>query len=482
MKSAPVAALLCLALLETACASRMARPEQITNPVRLEPSPASEGMLRVGVEGWISPGGPGSWVQKAEWEEYFVRLGNAGREPIIVESIVLESALTTPLAHTLSLAELQRSSQENARILAAAAAGASVGLLGAGTAAAAAMSVAAAAAVVPVAIAGGAAVAAAQAYREDSDRRLIEQQFSSRGHRLPRELAPGQSVLASAFFRLTSNPARIVVHYRTQQRLQSLEVDVAGLGSMVASVLQSCRPPLDLVNPLPPPAAPPLFIGDDGIISVKLERLIVPNGPGSRVGDAFWDEYYLAVRARKAIRIDAILLHDAGGRHVPPQVPHCSAMQVPQHGRYLRQLLDELKTRQTLLPLAVPTETDRSIALFYPVLAQATFIEVRYHDGEGDRRFQIEAAQVLSRAHAGHPPFLVSRPLPERIERDDPGFVRATLTVDPMGAVRWIQVVESVPPGRHDNAARRAFSRWRYLPGEGERVVEARIDFGERVP
>src|SRR5687768_15981914 len=161
-----VAALLCLALLETGCASRMARPEQITHPVRLETPPASGDMLQAGVEGWISPGGPGSWVQKAEWDEYFVRLDNGGREPITVESIVLESALPTPLTHTLSLSDLQRSSQENVRILAAASGGATAGLMVTGTVAV--VSMAAVAAVVPVAIAGGVAVGAAQAYREDS--------------------------------------------------------------------------------------------------------------------------------------------------------------------------------------------------------------------------------------------------------------------------------------------------------------------------
>jgi len=70
-------------------------------------------------------------------------------------------------------------------------------------------------------------------------------------------------------------------------------------------------------NPSPPP--PDLGISSkDRFIQVTLNYLIIPNGPGSWVKDARWDEYYITVRnlSKEPVSVERIQLIDPRGVYI----------------------------------------------------------------------------------------------------------------------------------------------------------------------
>jgi TonB family protein len=508
-----LAALLLATLSIGGCATRMVEPEKVTEPVRVEIPDAPAGVLRATLEGWISPDGPGSWTRGAEWEEYLLRLTNTGAQPVRVESIALESALPNPLSHTRALDELTRSTSENRRVAAAGLAGATAGAMGAAALSAGALftsglasttAAAAATAIAPAAVIGGVAYGVMQARQEANDRRDIEAQLLRRGHEVPRTLVPAESVVASAFVPLAQDARRLAVTYRAGDATHTASVDVAALTALATWVRQRCVGPVKLDHP-DRGGSSPLFTAEDGAISVTLDRVVVPNGPGSWVSDAFWDEYHMRVKSlARNVAIEAVVLHDAPGRRVLPHVPDCLGLEPPRNfardvaltavplvGPYIRdreqyerflvqQITAELAQQQPAFPVEVRAAEERRLKLHYPVVPQPRFFEVRYRDGERATRFHIDVGDALARIRQDLPPLLVIRGPPERAARwKEPGFVRAKLTLDAMGQVRWIEVLESVPAGVHDSAARRAFSRFRYYPSDRERTAEARIDFNE---
>jgi TonB family protein len=499
---------LALALATAGCASKMIQEARVTEPVRLEVATAAEAPVRISIEGLIGPNSPGSWTRDAQWEEYVVRIANAGPEPVAVDRIELESLLPQPAVHTPSLDALRTQTGVNLRWLGSAAgvaaaagytafaASGALFLSGSFTAAGTAF-----AAIGPAAAAGAVVYAVANAQQESADNRAIQERLLARAVAVPRALAPGEAASGSAFFAASPGPKRLVVHFHHGETKGSAWVDVTTLAGIA---IASCgSPEAAVATPFVAPSNP-LFAAEDGAIAFRLDGAWFRNSRGSWAADAYWDEYRVQLKALdKPVTIKAVLIADSAGRRFPSQVPAClnpyperskgsefGMMVIPLHiGHAILENERQERTRialfggwldarRTNFPLVIAGGATTPVTLIYPQVSQPARIEVRYEVDGVDRGLSIEAQELLARIRADTPPVLIERRPPRQPPAvKAPGFVRARLTLDAVGRPRWVHILESSPDGLYDKVAMSAFSRWRYNRGEADRTVEARIDF-----
>ena len=143
---------------------------------------------------------------------------------------------------------------------------------------------------------------------------------------------------------------------------------------------------------------------------------------------------------------------------------------------------NEIKRRQTTLPVMVQRGSPVVVDLFYPLTPLSRSARIVYGDRNGEHRLDIHMRQEP--IDINPPPVLLFSgnepifPRAARAARVSEGHVIAKLSLDSQGKVKGVSVTESVPPGVFDDAARRAFFKWIYTKSlHDTRTVEARLDF-----
>ncbi len=529
------------ALAVSGCASRVMKPERVTEPARLRIASDAPDALHLAVKAAIAPGDPGSWVRDAPWQEYRLEFTNAGTRPVTIQSIVLSSDLPEPSPHTTSLEALSSGTADTMQFLKATGSAAVAGLGTAGIAGVAGLSAwasgstvaatVAASAMLPLAVLGAGTVYAADAWQRQEDSRLMQEQLSGRGLSLPVTVPPAGFVAASAFFPLAPNPGRIVARYGADGESREVAVAVSAATMVAARARESpavtasgprCRLSRVIDDPDPLPDRPPLLVAGDGRISVILEAVIARNGPGSWASDADWDEYRLRVRSRDALprTVVQVSVDDALDRHFeaghspcgppapataavsrPDAVPVMDLLSVPlpasgavlavaavaaagsEQARFAMSA--EIERRQSRLPIRLEGGRDVALVHFFPSAWSAPLpvrLSVDYEDGEGRHRLDIDTRAALAHLRDAAPPLRVRRPPMtwpvEGVPYHSPrGFVKARLALDPSGRVTEVEFLDSSPGDHYRRAAMRLFAKWRYVEGAGVRKAEARLDF-----
>jgi len=202
---------------------------------------SSEEDFAISIEHLIVPGGPGSWVRDAKWDEFVLRVSNTSSEIVTVTSVqVLDprglfiNAGADPYS-VESLSDQMVADYKDVGISVAIFAAPSA-LVGAAVAGGSVAAMGAAATVAVVA-APVAAVAAPVYFfkrraKKRNDKENIEEEFNSRQHSRPLMLAGGGSVVMSSFFPIVPSPQLLAVSYSvgTEQRMLQIPLDaLAGL-------------------------------------------------------------------------------------------------------------------------------------------------------------------------------------------------------------------------------------------------------------
>ena len=292
--------------------------------------------------------------------------------------------------------------------------------------------------------------------------------------------------------------------------------------------LAGCGGPAILKEPQPIEPSMPLAEAKDERVHVVIEAVILRNGPGAWVRDALWDEYVIRIRtlSDEPVEIREVAIFDAFDYRVDPRPGHIGLVNGTREierryresgkvvsavsfvtgcrafadvGWALRGIVglalagpcvmdlvddaavsDEIKRRQTALPVALSRGGEASVDLFFPRTPQSERTQVVYADRQGEHRLDIDTRQALLELG---PPTLVSRLDPEfpdhaRREGIKRGWVKANLTVDRQGRVQSVEVIESWPRYFFDEEARRTFLGWTYNAGRGDgRTVEEILQF-----
>jgi len=271
-----------------------------------------------------------------------------------------------------------------------------------------------------------------------------------------------------------------------------------------ASAPAAPRCPLISPDPDAPKAASPLASAGDANLAISLDAIIVPDGPGSWVRGAFFDEYRFRVSGKgQLLRVRLI---DALGNPVESSVDateliqescrveeryRASGIQMPRGQsrcsrlpRWLprpqpqRTCETELKGLQSPLPATLEATTGE-VTAFFPVVPWPSRIEITYSDG-GNWHGIVVADPVLGYVHR----LVKYRPEPalpaEAIRRGfQTGHVAADLSIDADGKVVGVRVTSASSPVFVE-AARDTFFSYTYMPAEEARTVEEVMRFGRQ--
>jgi hypothetical protein len=217
-----------------------------TPPYRLGIS-ATEAGLEVFLDSIILPGGPGSWVRDALWDEYIMTIVNRGETPVTVDRV----RIIDPRGIYIDPGNTVIQVEEMSRDLVDAYAVAGISFALASSAAYVAWGLGAAGVVGGIALAP-LAVVAAPAYflwkgsKQRKDRRRIDAEFSRRlmGARNPYglggssmytslpgisaivTLGPGGAISGSNFFPMIPNPETLVVEFRRGEESHVLQLPI----------------------------------------------------------------------------------------------------------------------------------------------------------------------------------------------------------------------------------------------------------------
>jgi hypothetical protein len=237
---APVAAatLLLLMIAQTGCVTarkyRMAG-ERTPPAVRLDYTAGADGIVVV-LASVIVHEGPGSWKQRARWDEYVVVVTNQGTVPLTVESAVLVDLLGEPQVPGADPWKLERLSETNWR---------KYGPVGQFVLGAGAFVGAVELSAIGYGVTGGAmsgvffimpavlladVVTVGVLNHRNKDR--VRKEFDRRRLVLPRTIAPGQSVTGSFFFPVVPAPQRLVLTGQAGGKPLDLVLDLKRLAGL----------------------------------------------------------------------------------------------------------------------------------------------------------------------------------------------------------------------------------------------------------
>jgi hypothetical protein len=183
--------------------------------------------------------GPGSWKERAFWDEYVISVANHGPTAIRLQSASLVEPGGDQLSPGTDWMELERQSVDGWKrnvTLDNLALGAELTTLTAtGAAATATMGIAATVGAGPVlgAAAGIALVSLGASHllglSDEDSRRKIEAEFDQRRLRIPASLIPGETVRGSLFFRITPSPQQLQLNYRANSQMHRITINLASL-------------------------------------------------------------------------------------------------------------------------------------------------------------------------------------------------------------------------------------------------------------
>jgi hypothetical protein len=283
---------------------------------------------------------------------------------------------------------------------------------------------------------------------------------------------------------------------------------------MVAVFLGGCAEvPKDqfLPDARPLQSSKPLAAASDSQLGVTLQLVVVRNGPGSWVRDAYWDEYRFRVHSASGdeVRLERIIVYDALGRAIETgstlgELVHATRaidarydtsvrdtafavvlgiaslgrmvfLPSPVHDSRIEAQIDQ---RQTVFPVPIgPSESE--VVAFFPIVTLASAVELFYEVRGSARSVRMETKDALLLAHR----LMDYRPrpvFPSEASRHgiDEGEVTALLSIDANGDVSHVQVVQRSSPVFVDEA-KHSFASYKYPPG-AERTVTEVIKFNRR--
>jgi hypothetical protein len=190
----------------------------------------------------------GSWVKKANWDEYVLTVKNDSQDPVEIQSIYLYSdKLPAPVESSTSREQLDERSHAALRAFKDVGIVAGVGIvapsamivgaIGTGggilSASSGAMAVAAVGIVaIPAGLIGGTVYIVNRHRRDKKDKLLIEQQLSERGYAVPLQIQAQTQVTKSAFFPITPAPNRLVLNYSSHGEVREISLELPELAGL----------------------------------------------------------------------------------------------------------------------------------------------------------------------------------------------------------------------------------------------------------
>jgi hypothetical protein len=190
----------------------------------------------------------GSWVKKANWDEYVLTVKNDSQDPMEIQSIYLYSdKLPAPVESSTSREQLDERSHAALRAFKDVGIVAGVGIvapsamivgaIGTGggilSASSGAMAVAAVGIVaIPVGLIGGTVYIVNRHRRDKKDKLLIEQQLNERGYAVPLQIQAQTQVTKSAFFPITPAPNRLVLNYSSHGEVREISLELPELAGL----------------------------------------------------------------------------------------------------------------------------------------------------------------------------------------------------------------------------------------------------------
>jgi hypothetical protein len=190
----------------------------------------------------------GSWVKKANWDEYVLTIKNGSQDAVEIQSISLYSdKLPAPEESSNSREQLDARSNSTLRafkdvgivagvgivapsaiIVGAIGTGGGVLSASGGAAALAAVGVVA----IPVGLIGGTVYVINRHHRDTQDKLLIDRQLNERGYALPLQIPAQTHVTKSAFFPITPAPTRIVLTYSAGGEVREISLELPELAGL----------------------------------------------------------------------------------------------------------------------------------------------------------------------------------------------------------------------------------------------------------
>lgn len=216
----------------SACATSRYIEAPTTAPPELGIS-SSDDNLSVSVNSLILPGGPGSWVKGARWDEYVLTIRNLSDKPLTVEKIRLIDPRGVYIASGVNPGQLEKLSEamieeyKDMGTMVAISAAPSV-VAGAAMAAGAFGAAAGMVVLAPVAIIAGPAYYFGKKYADQKDREAIEREFR-RKNLGNFTLADNATIQGSVFYPIIPNPKAIVFDYRIGSEMKVIEVSLEKL-------------------------------------------------------------------------------------------------------------------------------------------------------------------------------------------------------------------------------------------------------------
>ena len=190
----------------------------------------------------------GSWVKKANWDEYVLTVENDSQDVVKIQSIYLYSdKLPAPVESSTSREQLDARSKSTLRALKDVGIVAGVGIVAPGamivgsigtsggilsaSSGAAAISVVGFFAI-PVGLIGGTVYVIKRHSRDKKDKVLIDRQLGERGYTVPLQILAHTQVTKSAFFPITPAPTRLVLNYSTHGEAQEISLELPELAGL----------------------------------------------------------------------------------------------------------------------------------------------------------------------------------------------------------------------------------------------------------
>ena len=219
--------------------------------------------LSVEVDRLIVRGGAGSWVRKANWDEYVVTIKNASANPVEIQRIRLYSSeLPAPEDSSVSREQLDARTSATMRAFKDAGIVAGVGVVapaamiigsvgmsgGILSASAGAAAVAAAGVVlIPIGLIAGTGYVVSRHRRDNEDQALIDRHLAENGYTIPVVVPPDTQLRQSAFFPITPSPTQLGVSFLASGGAREVLVGLPGLEGLH---LKAPRPKTASVRPI----------------------------------------------------------------------------------------------------------------------------------------------------------------------------------------------------------------------------------------
>ena len=190
----------------------------------------------------------GSWLKKANWDEYVLTITNDSQVAMEILSFYLYSdKLPAPVESSTSREQLDARSNTTMRALKGVgvvagvgivapsamiigAIGTSGGILSASSGAAAVAAVGLVA--IPVGLIGGTVYVINRHRQNTKDKLLIDQQLHARGYGVPMEIPAQMQVTKSAFFPITPAPNRLVLNYSIHGEVPEISLELPELAGL----------------------------------------------------------------------------------------------------------------------------------------------------------------------------------------------------------------------------------------------------------